>query len=50
MRRSTFIAIVVLFVLLGAAAVYQLILASGDSEQFPGPRLGTPLPEISPTP
>jgi hypothetical protein len=49
-RRGTLIAIVVLFVLLGVAAVYQLILASDERERFPGPRPGTPLPEVTTTP
>jgi hypothetical protein len=49
-RRGTFIAIIVLFVLLGAAAIYQLVLASGDGERFPGPQRGTPLPTITTTP
>ncbi|MGH2589400.1 MAG: hypothetical protein ACRDGW_01215 [Actinomycetota bacterium] len=50
MRRSTFIAIVVLFLLLGGATAYQLILANRDREPFPGPAPGTPLPTITATP
>jgi hypothetical protein len=49
-RRGTFIAIVVLFVLLGVATIYQLVLASRDRERFPGPRPGTPLPTMSARP
>jgi hypothetical protein len=50
MRRSTFVALVVLFVLLAVAAVYQLVLAGADRERFPGPAPGTPLPTITATP
>jgi hypothetical protein len=49
-RRGTFIAIVVLFVLLGVATIYQLVLASRDRERFPGPEPGTPLPAATATP
>jgi hypothetical protein len=49
-RRGTFIAIVVLFVLLGAAAIYQLVLASEDRDRFPGPQPGTPVPTTTTTP
>ncbi|MGH2671956.1 MAG: hypothetical protein ACRDHC_03160 [Actinomycetota bacterium] len=48
MRRFTFITIVVLFVLLGIAAIYQLVLANRDDQRFPGPVPGTPLPTPSP--
>lgn len=50
MRRFTFITIVVLFLLLGGAAAYQLILANSDEDRFPGPAPGTPLPTITATP
>ncbi|MEX2203513.1 MAG: hypothetical protein WD965_05450 [Actinomycetota bacterium] len=49
MRRFTLITIIVLFVLLGAAAIYQLVLANRNDERFPGPVPGTPLPSPSPT-
>jgi hypothetical protein len=48
-RRFTFITIIVLFVLLGAAAIYQLALANRNDERFPGPVPGTPLPSPSST-
>jgi hypothetical protein len=46
-RRFTLITIVVLFLLLGGAAIYQLVLASRDDRRFPGPAPGTPLPSAS---
>jgi hypothetical protein len=48
-RRFTLITIVVLFALLGAAAIYQLVLANRNDERFPGPVPGTPLPSPSST-
>jgi hypothetical protein len=48
-RRFTLITIIVLFVLLGAAAIYQLVLANRNVERFPGPVPGTPLPSPSST-
>jgi hypothetical protein len=48
-RRFTFITIVVLFLLLGAATIYQLVLANRDDQRFPGPAPGTPLPSPSAT-
>lgn len=51
MRRFTLITIVCLFLVLGGAAVYQLILAGrGPGERFPGPVPGTPLPTFTSTP
>ena len=44
MRRVTLITLIVLFVLLLAAAVYQLMLANRDAGPFRGPVEGTPLP------
>jgi len=38
------IVIICLFVALGAAAVYQMVLASGDGPRYPGPVPGTPYP------
>jgi hypothetical protein len=43
-RRFTLITIIVLFALIVAAAVYQLVLAGSDRPRFPGPVPGTPLP------
>ncbi len=50
MRRGTLVAIVVLFVLIGAAGAYQLMLATRDHEPFPGPVSGTPFPTSAVTP
>ena len=47
MRRFTLITIIVLFLLIVAAAVSQLILAGGDRPRFPGPVPGTPFPSPS---
>ena len=44
MRRFTLITLIVLFVLLVGAAVYQLVLANRHEGPFPGPAQGTPLP------
>lgn len=44
MRRFTLITLIVLFVLLAGAALYQLTLANRDEGPFPGPVQGTPLP------
>lgn len=44
MRRGTLVAVVVLFLLIVGAAVYQLVLATRDREPFPGPVSGTPFP------
>jgi hypothetical protein len=49
-RRGTLIAIICLFVALGAAAVYQMALASRDGVRYPGPVPGTPLPTSIATP
>jgi hypothetical protein len=46
-RRFTLITIVVLFLLLGGAAFYQLVLANREDQRFPGPVPGTPLPSPS---
>jgi hypothetical protein len=48
-RRFTLVTIVVLFLLLGGAAIYQLVLANRDDQRFPGPAPGTPLPSPSST-
>ena len=47
MRRFTLITLVVLFLLIVAAAIYQLALANSDRPRFPGPVPGTPLPSSS---
>jgi len=47
-RRFTLITIICLFVLITAAAAYQLVLATRDQERYPGPAPGTPLPTIVP--
>jgi hypothetical protein len=49
-RRFTLITIIVLFVLIVGAAVYQIALASRDQDPFPGPVSGTPLPQVQPSP
>lgn len=50
MRRFTLITLVCLLLLLAGAAVYQLVLAGGDAERFPGPEIGTPFPTAVPSP
>ncbi|HJS26318.1 MAG TPA: hypothetical protein VJ913_04245 [Actinomycetota bacterium] len=50
MRRFTFVTIIVLFVLIAGAAVYQIAIANQDRTPFPGPVPGTPLPSIAPSP
>lgn len=49
MRRFTLITLVVLFVLLVGAALYQLTLANRDEGPFPGPVQDTPLPTAAGT-
>jgi hypothetical protein len=49
MRRFTLITIIVLFALIVAAAIYQLVLAGRDTPRYPGPVKGTPLPRSSPS-
>ena len=50
MRKGTLVAIVVLLLVLGAAAIYQLVLATRDRQPYPGPVSGTPLPTSVVTP
>lgn len=50
MRRATLITIICLFVLLGVAAVYQMVLASSDRPRYAGPDIGTPYPTMIVTP
>jgi hypothetical protein len=48
MRRPTFLMIVALFVLIVAAAVAQLVIASGDADRpLPGPASPGELPSVS---
>jgi hypothetical protein len=49
MRRPTLIMIIVLFALIGAAAVAQLVLAGGGSDPLPGPSSPGQLPSESTT-
>lgn len=52
MRRGTFIMIIVLFVLLLAAGIAQIVLATGDRAPLQGPTSPGQLPSlpISPSP
>jgi hypothetical protein len=49
-RRATLVTIICLFVLIGIAAVYQMVLASSDSPTYPGPNLQTPFPSVVASP
>jgi hypothetical protein len=49
-RRPTFIMIVILFMVIVGAAVYQISLASNDREPLPGPTSPGQLPSVSPSP
>jgi hypothetical protein len=49
-RRPTFIMIVVLFVLIVGATIYQISLASRDRQPLPGPTSPGQLPSLSPSP
>jgi hypothetical protein len=49
MRRGTFIAIVALFVLLLAAGVAQLVIASRNQSPLQGPTSPGQLPAAAPT-
>jgi hypothetical protein len=48
-RRATLITIICLFLLIGVAAVYQMVIGSGD-RRYPGPVSGTPYPTTVVTP
>ena len=50
MRRGTLITLIVLFVVLGAAAISQIVIASGDSGPLPGPREPGELPVVTTSP
>jgi hypothetical protein len=49
MRRQTLIMIVVLGLLIGAAAVAQFVIASGDGAPLPGPASPGQLPSAAPS-
>jgi hypothetical protein len=49
-RPFTKITLMVLFVMLMGAAVYQLTIASRSQDPYPGPVPGTPYPGLSATP
>jgi hypothetical protein len=46
MRRPTLIMIVVLFALIAGAAIYQIVLASGDQAPLQGPQSPGQLPSL----
>jgi hypothetical protein len=48
-RRFTLITLLVLFVALAAATIFQLLLAGGEGPRYPGPVPGTPVPTVSPS-
>jgi hypothetical protein len=50
MRRQTLIMIVALFVLIGAAAVAQIVIVNGGGDPFPGPASPGQLPSSSLSP
>lgn len=50
MRRPTLIVIIVLFALIGAAAVAQVVLVGGGSDPLPGPSSPGQLPSANATP
>jgi hypothetical protein len=49
-RRPTFIALIVLFVLLLGAGIAQLVIASGPATPLRGPTSPGALPSLSSTP
>jgi hypothetical protein len=49
-RRFTLVVIICLFVLIGVAAVAQVVMASRHHDPYPGPVPGTPYPTIPATP
>ena len=49
MRRPTFIVIVILFGIITAAAIAQIVIASGDKPPLPGPTSPGQLPTTSVT-
>jgi len=49
-RRFTLVVIICLFVLIGAAAISQMVIAGRDQPPYPGPAPGTPFPTFTATP
>jgi hypothetical protein len=49
-RRPTLIMIIILFGLIAAATVAQIVLASGGTPPLPGPTSPGQLPSVSATP
>lgn len=49
MRRWTFITIIALFLVIGVAAAYQILIASRDTGPLPGPVPGHSLPTATAT-
>lgn len=47
MRRPTLIVIIVLFALIGAAGVAQIVIAGGGGDPLPGPSTPGQLPSAS---
>ncbi len=50
MRRFTLIVIICLFLVIGAAAIAQIVIASRNHDPYPGPVPGTPFPTASAAP
>lgn len=50
MRPFTKLAIVILLLLLAGAALFQILIASGDRPPYPGPVPGTPYPTLTVAP
>jgi hypothetical protein len=48
-RRWTFITIIALFLVIGLAAAYQILIASRHTGPLPGPVSGHPLPTATAT-
>jgi hypothetical protein len=48
-RRWTLITIIALFVVIGVAAAYQILIASRPTGPLPGPGPGHPLPTATAT-
>lgn len=49
MRRPTLIMIIVLALMIGAAAVAQIVIVNGGGDPFPGPASPGQLPSESPS-
>ena len=50
MRRPTLIVIIVLFALIGAAGVAQIVIAGGGGDPLPGPTSPGQVPSVSVSP